>query len=235
MPDVSTACHRSTSEFEFIALFASLTSLTALALSMMLPAFSDIGHTFSAQEEVHRVVSALVLGMVFGELFFGPLADARGRKTAILLGIVVFIAGSLIALAASSLEMVLFGRLLQGFGVAGPKIGSRAAIRDRYAGAAMARVMSLIMTVLVLVPMLAPVLGEWFVEMAGWRSIFWAYVATSLIVGIWLFHRQPETLTPDNQLPFSVRGTFVVALRIAALISLRHFSQCWRLPSALHP
>lgn len=172
MPDVTTVGHRSTSEFEFVALFASLTSLTALALSMTLPALSDIGRAFSAEEGVHRVVSALVLSMVFGELFFGPLADARGRKTAITAGIVLFVVGSLIALFASSFEMLLFGRFLQGFGVAGPKIGSRAAIRDRYFGAAMARTMSLIMTVLVLVPMLAPVLGEWILNLGSWRLIF---------------------------------------------------------------
>ena len=214
MPDVTRADHRSTSEFEFVALFASLTSLTALALSMTLPALSDIGRHFSDQEGVHRLVSVLVLGMVFGELFFGPLADARGRKTAIIVGIVIFVVGSLIALFALSLEMLLLGRLLQGFGVAGPKIGSRAAIRDRYVGAAMARAMSLIMTVLVLVPMLAPVLGEWVIGLGSWRMIFLTYVGMSLIVGFWLILRQPETLALEDRLPFSVRGTVVVACRI---------------------
>lgn len=214
MSDVKNSRLRATSEFEFFALFASLTSLTALALSMILPALSDINVSFSAQEEVHRVVSVLVLGMVFGELFFGPLADVRGRKIAILVGIAFFITGSLIAVAASSLEMLLFGRLLQGFGVAGPKIGSRAAIRDRYAGAAMARTMSLIMTVLVLVPMFAPVLGEWILGLAGWRSIFLAYVGVSLLVGFWLYHRQPETLASNDHMQFNVRRTLVVAWRV---------------------
>ncbi|ASJ73791.1 MFS transporter [Granulosicoccus antarcticus] len=214
MPNVTKACGRSTSEFEFVALFASLTSLTALALSMMLPALSDIGRTFSAEQDVHKVVSTLVLGMVFGELFFGPLADARGRKSAILIGIALFIAGSLIAMLASSLTMLLFGRLLQGIGVAGPKIGSRAAIRDRYAGGAMARTMSLIMTVLVLVPMLAPVLGEWVLELGSWRFLFGAYAGLSLLAALWLYFRQPETLGQEDRLPFSVRGSFVVALRI---------------------
>lgn len=214
MPDQTILRTRSTSEFEFVALFACLTSITALALSMVLPALESIGSTFAAEQGVHEVVSTLVLGMVFGELVFGPLADAKGRKAAILVGIALFVVGSLIAMLANSLALLMLGRLLQGIGVAGPKIGSRAAIRDRYAGVAMARIMSIIMTILVLVPMLAPVLGEWVLELGSWRLIFAVYAGLALLAGLWLMYRQPETLRSEDRSSFSVQGSVVVALRV---------------------
>ena len=97
-------------------------------MSMAVPALSDIGQSLAAPDEVYKVVSVLVLGMVFGEILFGPLADARGRKAAILTGILIFVTGSIISLSATTMDMMLFGRFLQGFGVAGPKIGSRAVL-----------------------------------------------------------------------------------------------------------
>ena len=71
--------------FEFIALFALLTSLVALSIDTMLPAFPAIAQSYALVDtkDTQLVISALVLGMVFGELTFGPLSDTKGRKYAI--------------------------------------------------------------------------------------------------------------------------------------------------------
>ena len=153
---------RQTSKREFIALFGFLTSLTALSIDAVIAGMPLIAQELSggADADVHLIISALVLGMAVGEPVFGPLSDARGRKFAILLGIAIFMAGVVLAITAEDLNTLLLARFIQGVGVAGPKIGSRAAIRDRYEGASMARAMSIIMTVMILVPMLAPALGE---------------------------------------------------------------------------
>src|SRR3546814_11963228 len=98
--------------------------------------------------------------MVFGELFFGPISDAIGRKLAILIGLALFGGGVVVAMTADSLAQVLVGRVIQGIGCAGPKIASRALIRDQYEGVAMARILSFIFMVFILVPMLAPAMGQ---------------------------------------------------------------------------
>src|SRR3546814_18917389 len=90
--------------------------------------------------------------MVFGELFFGPISDAIGRKLAILIGLALFGGGVVVAMTADSLAQVLVGRVIQGIGCAGPKIASRALIRDQYEGVAMARILSFIFMVFILVP-----------------------------------------------------------------------------------
>src|SRR3546814_3141294 len=88
--------------------------------------------------------------MVFGELFFGPISDAIGRKLAILIGLALFGGGVVVAMTADSLAQVLVGRVIQGIGCAGPKIASRALIRDQYEGVAMARILSFIFMVFIL-------------------------------------------------------------------------------------
>ncbi|WP_236037191.1 multidrug effflux MFS transporter [Marinomonas vulgaris] len=192
-------------EKELVALFALMMSLTALSMDAMLPAFAQIAESLAIvdYQQTQWFVSAMILGMVFGELLFGPLSDAIGRKKSILLGIGVYVIGSIVAVLASSIEVFLLGRLIQGFGVAGPKIVSRALIRDLYKGAAMARIMSFVMMVFLLVPMLAPSVGQLVMQVADWRWIFALLIVQATIAATWLLIRQPETLSVADRIPLN--------------------------------
>jgi DHA1 family bicyclomycin/chloramphenicol resistance-like MFS transporter len=202
-------------EKELVALFALMMSLTALSMDAMLPAFPNIAESLAIvdYQKTQWIVSAMILGMVFGEIFFGPLSDAIGRKKSILLGISIYIIGSVVALSASSIEVFLLGRMIQGFGVAGPKIASRALIRDMYKGAAMARIMSFVMMVFILVPMLAPSVGQLVLQVADWRWIFGLLIMQATIAGVWLLLRQPETLSKENRIPLN-RNRLMADVRI---------------------
>ncbi|WP_227804000.1 multidrug effflux MFS transporter [Marinomonas profundi] len=202
-------------EKELVALFALMMSLTALSMDAMLPAFPFIAESLAIvdYQQTQWIVSAMILGMVFGEIVFGPLSDAIGRKKSILIGISIYVAGSVIALLASSIEMFLLGRMIQGFGVAGPKIASRALIRDLYKGAAMARIMSFVMMVFILVPLLAPSIGQLVLQVADWPWIFALLIAQASIAGIWLLLRQPETLLKENRIPLS-RKRLIADVRV---------------------
>ncbi|KSV81658.1 MFS transporter permease [Sinorhizobium fredii USDA 205] len=161
-----------------------------------------------------HVISLFIFGMAFGELLLGPLSDAIGRKKALLLGLCVYVAGTFIAMLAGSLEMVTLGRFLQGVGVSGPKIATRAMIRDQFEGDAMARVMSFMFTLFILVPMLAPALAQGLIGIGGWRSVFGAYLAIAGILGLWLVVRQPETLPATRRIPFRPSLLFLNGRRI---------------------
>lgn len=191
---------------EFIALVALITSLVALSIDAMLPALpniaSDLGVTDYRQTQ--WVITALIFGMSFGQMIFGPLSDAYGRKFGILSGIALFCVGAGLSMMATSLPMLIAGRIIQGIGVAGPRIASMALVRDKYVGDHMARVMSFIMMVFVLVPMLAPIIGQQILNLWGWREIFGLFIVLSAIAATWLGIRQPETLTDDSRRPFHV-------------------------------
>lgn len=187
-----------------ILLYAMLTSLTALSIDAILPALHlvEIELGEAPPLSTHHIVSLFVFGMAFGELLLGPISDAIGRKTALLGGLLVYAAGTVLAMLASSIEMVVLGRIVQGIGVAGPKIATRAMIRDQFAGDAMARVMSFMFTLFILVPMIAPALGQAVAHFGGWRSIFAVFLAMAGLLGVWLILRQPETLAPERRIPF---------------------------------
>lgn len=192
-------------EKELVALFALMMSLTALSMDSMLPAFPYIAEALAIKDyqKTQWIVSALIFGMVFGEIVFGPVSDAIGRKKSIVIGICIYIIGSLIALSASSLTVFLIGRMIQGFGVAGPKIASRALIRDMYKGAAMARIMSFVIMVFILVPLLAPTVGQLIIQVANWHWIFALLIAQATIAAVWLMIRQTETLSKENRIPIN--------------------------------
>lgn len=204
---------------EFVLLFSMLTSLTAMSIDALLPALRQIGEAMGHAEvgETQLVISLFIGGMMLGEIVFGPVADAIGRKATILIGLAVYMVGCLIAMAASDFEWLLIGRVIQGIGASGPKIASRALIRDQFAGDQMARITSFIFMVFILVPMLAPALGQLILWTTGWRMIFSIFLIWAVIVAFWLWTRQPETLKTEHRIPIRP----ILLLRNGALI-LKH-------------
>lgn len=193
---------------EFVALMAFTMSLVALSIDAMLPAFPDMVRDLqvSGANDIQLSISLLFVGLAAGQLFYGPLSDSIGRKPAIYMGFLLFIAGSLLSMAAVSFHLMLFGRLLQGIGAAGPRVVSVALIRDRFHGSEMARVMSFIMTVFILVPIFAPALGQGILLFAGWRAIYGSFVLLAVITMLWLGLRQAETLAKEQRKPFTLRN-----------------------------
>ena len=190
---------------EFVALMALMTSLVALSIDAMLPALNQIALDLAITDpqDTHLIVSLFFIGMAFGQLYFGPVSDAKGRRYTIITGLIVFAIGTVVCMFAESLTVLLVGRVIQAFGVSGPRIAALAVIRDQYKGEAMARVMSFIMMVFILVPMLAPSFGQAILFWFSWQHIFSSFLVIGLLTGIWYFLRQPETLPKDKRVPFS--------------------------------
>ncbi|MBP1844658.1 DHA1 family bicyclomycin/chloramphenicol resistance-like MFS transporter [Rhizobium petrolearium] len=227
--DYSFQCTRPmTSSISFrerIALYALLTALTSVSIDALLPGLRQIGEELGVTPPLstQHVISLFIFGMAFGELLLGPLSDAMGRKKALVLGLGVYAVGTMTAMLAGSLEMVVLGRFLQGVGVSGPKIATRAMIRDQFEGDAMARVMSLMFTLFILVPMLAPALAQGVISLAGWRSVFGIYLVMAVLLGLWLVMRQPETLPADKRIAFRPKlllrnGRRILSKRRVALL-----------------
>jgi len=207
---------------EFVALMATLMSLVALSIDAMLPALSEIGRDLGAERpnDVQLVVSLIFAGMAVGQLAYGPLSDSVGRKPALLAGLALYMAGCVVSLLSRSFPVMLAGRLIQGLGVAAPRIICLALVRDQYGGRRMARVMSFVMAVFITVPIVAPALGQGILLVASWRAIFSAFLVIAAATSVWFALRQPETLAVERRIPFSasrVLGGFraVLGVRVA--------------------
>ena len=192
--------------FEFIAMMAALMSIVALGLDALLPAISEIGIAINSLDPTDNqlLITMIFLGLGFGQLFFGPLSDSYGRKPIVYAGFILFTVASIICVLAPSLEIMIVGRILQGIGLSAPRTIAIAIIRDTYKGDYMAKVMSFVTAFFILVPVVAPAFGKWVMDAYGWEAIFYAQVFFAIVVSIWFWKRQEETLKPRYKVPFSV-------------------------------
>lgn len=185
---------------------AVLICLVALSIDAMLPALPDIGRDLGTSDpnQPQLVLTALFLGLSIGQLFYGPLSDSIGRKPAVYLGLFIFLVGCVLSILATSFEMMLAGRVLQGLGAAGPRVVTIALIRDLFEGRAMARIMSFVMMVFIMIPAAAPAIGQAIQALYGWRAIFVSFFAIACIGLFWFWRRQAETLPVESRTPFAL-------------------------------
>ncbi|WOD06689.1 multidrug effflux MFS transporter [Marinomonas sp. GJ51-6] len=134
------------------------------------------------------------------------MSDALGRRPILFGGFALYIVGTVICYKANSLEVLMFGRFIQGLGVAGSYISAISLVRDLFHGAQMARIMSLVMMIFVLVPAFAPTIGQGILFIADWRSIFEFYMFYAILIVVWVAFRLKETLPKSNRIPFSKKG-----------------------------
>jgi DHA1 family bicyclomycin/chloramphenicol resistance-like MFS transporter len=193
-------------EREFIVLLSLLMALTALAIDMMLPAFgrmrADLGLA-EGSSALAPVVSAFFIGLGAGQLVWGPLSDALGRKPVLHVGLAIYGVAALVAAASDSLTWLLLFRLAAGFGAGAIRVVALGTVRDRFRGQAMARLMSYVMAVFILVPVVAPSLGALVLSIGSWHAIFTTLALAALVAAAWS-RRLPETLPPEGRLPLDV-------------------------------
>lgn len=196
---------KSPSQFEFIALMASLMSIVALAIDALLPALQYIGFSIGITDVVDNqlLITMIFLGLGLGPLLFGPISDSLGRKPIVYMGFGLFIIASLICVFSESLEMMIAGRILQGIGLSAPRTISIAMVRDTFTGDYMARIMSFITVVFIFVPIIAPALGKFVLDHYNWQAIFYVQLVFSILVSFWFWRRQPETLPKEYRVKMS--------------------------------
>jgi DHA1 family bicyclomycin/chloramphenicol resistance-like MFS transporter len=147
---------------EFVGLTAMLMALTAVSIDIMLPALPDIGAALGVDQDNERqlVVILYMAGFSCGQLVYGPLSDRWGRRPVLMVGLLIFVVGTLGALFSGSFSGLLAARMIQGVGAASPRVVSLAIVRDVYGGRQMARVMSFAMMVFIIIPVFAPSIGQ---------------------------------------------------------------------------
>jgi MFS transporter, DHA1 family, multidrug resistance protein len=214
----SELASRSTLPFtEFIALCALLMSMAAMSIDIMLPSLPDIGATFAVanRADLPLVVSAAMFGMAVGQLVWGPLADRRGRRPALLTGLAVFMLATVAAILAQTYPQLLAARFAQGIGAAVGRIIVTTVVRDLFAGRQMARVMSMVMMVFILVPVLAPMVGQLIILVGTWRWVLSVLLMASATGFVWAGLRLPETRpeVAHDQPAFSLLDALRLVLR----------------------
>ena len=197
---------KNSSKLEFIVLMASLMSIVAMSIDALLPALEQIGISIGIQDtrDNQLLVTMIFLGLGFGQLIFGPISDSLGRKSTIYIGFALFVIASFICVTAQDIDTMVVGRILQGIGLSAPRTISIAMVRDSFSGDYMAKIMSFIVVIFILVPVVAPTIGKFILDLYGWKAIFNSQLIIGVIIIIWLWKRQPETLPKEKRTKFRV-------------------------------
>jgi DHA1 family bicyclomycin/chloramphenicol resistance-like MFS transporter len=184
---------------EFVVLMAGLMSLNALAIDAMIPALPAIGEDLrvTAENDRQLVVAFYFLGFGTTQLIYGPLSDRYGRKPVLVTSLLLYVGFALACAAAASFTLLLAARLAQGAAAAATRVLVVSIVRDRFEGAAMARLMSLVFLVFLLMPVLAPTFGQLTLLVAPWRWIFFGLAGFGVVMLAWALVRLPETLHPE--------------------------------------
>ncbi len=184
----------------WIMMLGLIVAIGPLSIDMYLPAMPAMGDSFGVSTAfMANSVPAYFVGLVFGQLFYGPFSDRIGRVKPLYMGMTLYVIASIIC-ATTSNEYVLFaGRTLQALGACVGAVVTRAAIRDRLTAKQTAKAFSIMILVMGLAPILAPSLGALFLQFFEWRAIFWflaAFGVFNLLLTKFFFF---ETLTEENR------------------------------------
>jgi len=204
---------------ELIGFLAAAMALTALGIDLLLPAFPEIRSEFGLEPgstAVSGFVTAYFVGLAGGQLLIGPLADRFGRRPLLRVGIVLYALGAALAIVAPTFGLLLVARLLWGVGAAAGRVLSVAIVRDRFVGAPMARMMSLIMAVFIIVPVVAPTVGALLLRLFTWDQVVLLNLVAAAGVLAWTL-RLGETLAVEKR-----RTLHLGVLARAAARVLRH-------------
>lgn len=94
---------------EFILLIASLMSITAFAIDIILPAFNEISVYYGLDHDNQRqgIISYYLMGLGIAQLLFGPLSDRYGRKPVLLFSLGLYFALAIYSALTTSFSSFL--------------------------------------------------------------------------------------------------------------------------------
>ncbi|SQC19999.1 membrane transport protein [Klebsiella pneumoniae] len=155
-----------------------LSGIGPLCTDFYLPALPEITQQLQATStQTQLSLTAALIGLGLGQLFFGPLSDRIGRLKPLALSLLLFIFSSAMCALTRDINMLIVWRFLQGFAGAGGSVLSRSIASDKYQGTLLTQFFALLMTVNGIAPVLSPVLGGYVITAFDWRILFWTMAA----------------------------------------------------------
>jgi len=197
---VATADGTRISQWRLILVLVVATAIGPFSMQVFLPALPAIQATYVVPAAVAQLAFSLsALAMAVATLFYGPVSDRVGRKKALIAGLVVFLAGSLVCAFASTITWLVVGRIIQAAGGIAGMVLSRAIVRDVYDREQSAAAIAYITMAMVVAPMLAPAIGGVLTDIVDWTAVFLLGGALGVVVLVAVFVGLPETLVPNDR------------------------------------
>ncbi len=175
-----------------VMLSVALVAIDATILATAVPAVVDDLGGFTS---FPWLFSIYLLAQAVSVPIYGKVADLYGRKPVMLLGIGLFVVGSLLCGIAWSMPALIFFRLVQGLGAGAVQPMGMTIVGDIYSLAERAKVQGYIASVWAMASVIGPTLGGVFADYLSWRWIFFVNLPLGLAAGWVLWRRFDENVS----------------------------------------
>ncbi len=197
--------------------YSSKLIIGLILLTNIIPPLSVDEYTPSLPPMMHALhtsIATLQLSVTFymftfaiSQIICGSLADHYGRRVVLLANTPIFFIGSFFCIFASSVQLLILGRALQGFGVGALALTGPALMADCFKGTELNRVSGYYSTVYAFIPISAPIIGGYIQDYLGWRANFAFLLLLSIIIYFIFTLKLPETLPARARKEFSFRNS----------------------------
>jgi DHA1 family bicyclomycin/chloramphenicol resistance-like MFS transporter len=189
---------KKSNNFKVILILGLLSAIGPFSIDMYLPGFPAIAADLNTTvAKVGLSLSSFFIGISAGQMLYGPLLDRFGRKKPLYIGITVYLIASIGCAMTTSVDTLIWLRLLQALGSCAGMVASRAMVRDIFPVNENAKVFSLLMLVVGVSPIIAPTLGGYLSSEYSWHYVFIVLAIMAAIILVSIHFYMPESKKPD--------------------------------------
>jgi len=203
-----------------VVLGAIMSILDITVVNVALPTFQHVfsdGGTPIAYSHVAWTVTGYTLALATVIPMTGWAADRFGTKRLYMTAILLFTAGSALCATATSIDMLISFRVVQGLG-GGMLMPLGMTIMTHAAGPhRMGRLMAILGVPMLLGPIMGPILGGWLIEIASWHWIFLINVPLGIAALVYSF-LVLEKDAPEPSESFDVVGMLMMSPGLALFL-----------------
>ena len=193
------------------------TGLVAIDSTVLATAIPSIVGELGGFHQFPWLFSAYLLGQAVTTPIYAKLSDVFGRKPILLLGIALFLLGSILCAAAWNMLALIIFRAIQGLGAGAVQPTAITIVGDVYTVVERAKVQGYLASVWAVSSVVGPLLGGVFSQLGIWRGVFLINIPLCLLAA-WMFNRHfHETITPRHR-SVDVLGALVLATAMTSLV-----------------
>ncbi len=162
----------------------------------------DLDSTYGAAQ---LVLTIYLFAIMIAQIVLGNWADRYGRRPVMIGSLLVFATGGFICALAPSMEILLFGRFVQGLGSSVCMILPRTIVRDVYERDKAASFIGYMTTAMMVAPLFGPAFGGWLTDVSTWRILYALLGVLGLLFSFLSWRFLHETLRDSDVRPVGSR------------------------------